>query len=145
MKTKLIISALSISLFICTSCNEKKHLIVGKNGKTIDTRLVGLWKGSESGKIFPGMSSEWKMIRNLDGTFSLEVKANLNGEFIEETEIGTWWIENGCFHEYHDVSGKVDIYKYEVLNKDQIKFITKKMSFDIVNENYEFIDTKISN
>ena len=97
-----------------------------------------------SGNIIEGMESKWKMTRNIEGTFSLEVKATLNGENIEGTENGNWWVENGLFHEYHDVSGGTDIYHYEVLNKKQIKFKVKRMSIALVNENYEFIDTKMT-
>lgn len=143
MKSKIIISLVSI-LFILTSCGTKRHFAKIENGKTIDKRLVGVWKGNESGNIVEGMSSEWEMTRNLDGTFSLAYKANLDGEIMEGTEKGTWWIENDLFHEFHDVSGGTDIYNYEVINKRKIKFKAEKMSIDVVNENYEFIDTKLT-
>lgn len=141
MKIKLILGFISISLLLI-SCGTKGYFEKLENGKTIDKRLVGVWEGNESGNLIEGMSSEWKMIRNIDGTFSLEVKANYNGEIIEGTENGIWWIENGFFHEYHYVSGGTDIYNYEVLNKNQIRFKAEKMSIEVVNENYEFIDTK---
>ena len=143
MKNKLILSLISISL-ILISCGTKRHFVKTENGKTIDKRLVGVWKGNESGNIVKGMTSEWEMTRNLDGTFSLAYKAVLNGEIMEGTENGNWWIENGLFHEYHDVSGGTDIYNYEILSQKQIKFKAEKMSIEVVNENYEFIDTKTS-
>ncbi len=142
MKGKLIFGIVSILLITLTSCGTKRHFVKNENGKIIDKRLVGVWTGNESGNIIEGMSSEWKMTRNLDGTFALEVKATLNGEIIEGTEKGNWWVENGLFHEYHDVSGGTDIYQYNVLNKEQIKFKVEKMSIPLVNNEYEFIDTK---
>lgn len=142
MKRKLVLGIISILLVCITSCSTKRYFIKNENGRAIDKRLVGVWTGNESGNIIEGMSSEWKMTRNIDGTFSLKVKANLNGEIIEVTENGSWWIENDLFHEFHDVSGGTDIYHYEVINKKQIKFKAEKMSIEIVNKNYEFIDTK---
>ncbi len=141
MKNKLILGLISISL-VLISCGTKRHFVKMENGKTIDKRLVGVWKGNESGNIVEGMTSEWKMTRNLDGTFVLAYKATLDGEIMEGVENGNWWIENGLFHEYHDVSGGTDIYNYEILNKKQIKFKAETMSIEVVNENYEFIDTQ---
>src|SRR5690606_8111617 len=134
MKSKIISGLVSILFISLTACGAKSYYVKNENGKTIDKRLVGVWKGSESGNIMEGMSSEWEMTRNIDGTFSLDVKAILNGELIEGTESGNWWIENGLFHEFHDVSGGTDIYNYKVLNTTQIKFKAKKMSIDVVNE-----------
>ena len=144
MKSRLILSLITISLIII-SCGTKRHFVQIENGKAIDKRLVGVWEGNESGNIIEGMSSEWEVTRNLDGTFSLVYKAELDGEIIEGTENGNWWIENGMFHEYHDVSGGTDIYNYKVLNKTQIKFKAEKMYVEVVNKNYEFIDTKLLN
>ncbi|WP_460219451.1 hypothetical protein [Psychroserpens sp. MEBiC05023] len=139
--TYILICVLSITL---SSCGPNRHFIKNDNGKSIDKRLVGQWKGNESGNIIEGMTSEWTMIRNVDGTFSLDVKATLDNEIIEGTELGIWWIEDGLFHEFHNDSGKTDIYYYEIISKTQIKFKAKKMSFEVFNEDYEFIDTKIS-
>ncbi|MDP5093059.1 MAG: hypothetical protein NWQ17_07095 [Polaribacter sp.] len=144
MKRKLIFGIVSILIVTLTSCGTKRHFVKIQNGKLIDKRLVGVWTGNESGNIVEGMSSEWKMTRNINGIFSLEVKAKLNGEIIEAIENGNWWIENGLFHEFHDVSGGTDIYQYEIMGRKQIKFRAKKMSIEVVNKNYEFIDTKKS-
>lgn len=141
MKRTLILSLISISI-VLISCGVKRHFVKIENGKTIDKRLVGVWKGNESGNIVEGMSSEWEMTRKMDGTFSLDYKALLDGEIMEGNENGNWWIENGLFYEYHEVSGGTDIYNYEILNKRKIKFIAEKMSIEVVNENYQFIDTK---
>nr|WP_321235089.1 hypothetical protein [uncultured Psychroserpens sp.] len=141
MKRKLIFGLISIAL-ILISCDAKRHFVKTENGKFVDKRLVGVWKGSESGNIVEGMSSEWVMTRNLDGTFSLDFKATLDGQIMEGIENGNWWIENGLFHEYHNESEGTDIYNYEVLNKKKIKFRAEKMFIEVVNKNYEFIDTK---
>lgn len=143
MNTKSILSLIAIVLIV-VSCGTKRHFVKNENGKVIDKRLVGVWKGNESGNLIEGMSSQWIMTRNLDGTFILAYKAELDGEIIEGTENGNWWIEDGLFYEYHDVSGGIDIYNYEVLNRKQIRFKAKEMAIDVVNKDYEFIDTKVT-
>lgn len=142
MKRKIILGLISIS-FILISCGVKRHFVKNENGKTIDKRLVGIWKGSESGNIIEGMSSEWEMSRNSNGTFTLSYIANFNGEKIEGIENGNWWIDNGLFYEFHEDSGLTDIYNYKVLNRQKIKFKAEKMAIEVVNPNYEFIDTKL--
>ena len=140
----LSLGVLSLLFITVMSCGDKRFFTKTNDDKLIDKRLVGVWKGAESGNIIEGMSSEWVMTRHLNGSFSLDYKATLDDELFEGTEIGTWWIENGLFHEFHEDSGKTDTYHYEILNKTQIKFKAEKIAIAVVNEHYEFIDTKIS-
>ena len=80
----------------------------------------------------------------LDGTYLLLSTAiPKKGEVESFAERGKWWIENGLFHELHFVSGKTDIYTFEVLDDEHIKFKLKSTEFNPANSNYEFIDTKI--
>ena len=39
-------------------------------------------------------------------------------------------------------SGETDIYKYDVLDENRIKFISKQIKIEMTNESYEFIDTR---
>lgn len=112
------------------------------NGKEIDNRLVGVWVGSESNQQIEGVEKSWEMNRKSDGTFELDFTYTQEGETHYSDETGKWWIENGIFHEFHDYSGKTDLYSYEVLNKDQIKFSAKNFNVDMVSDTYEFIDTR---
>ena len=82
------------------------------------------------------------MTRLADGRFTLDFTFIENGQSQKTEEKGNWWIENGIFHEYHDVSGSTDTYKYKVLNIDQIKFTSVNISVDMNSETYEFIDTR---
>ena len=138
MKTlKLIIA---FGLLILTSCST--HLKTIDSGKKIDTRLIGVWYGSEKDKQVDGMEKKWEMTRLVDGTFTLNFTFIENGQSQTSKETGNWWVENGIFMEFHEVSGNTDMYKYKVLNNEQIKFIAKNISVDMASENYEFIDTR---
>ncbi len=131
---------IAFGLIILTSCQTNMKTIV--SGKEIDTRLVGVWYGSEKDKQIEGMEKKWEMTRLVDGTFTLNFTFVKNGKSQTSNETGNWWVENGTFMEYHDVSGNTDVYKYKVLNSEQIKFIAKSISLDMASENYEFIDTR---
>jgi hypothetical protein len=138
MKTDYI--TLSLLLLVSASCSNGLTTI--SSGKEIDDRLVGVWTGSEQDQQIEGAQKMWEMKRNSDGTFLIHFKTIIKGESNEHTETGNWWVKNGKFYELHDDSGETDIYKYEVLDNDRIKFISKQIKVEMNNENYEFIDTR---
>ena len=70
--------------------------------------------------------------------FGKEVNMNI---FIEK---GNWWVVENTFFEYHKNSGKTDIYKFTILNKEQVKFEMLSTEIDFAEPNYTFIDTKIT-
>lgn len=110
--------------------------------KSIDPKLVGCWKGSEVGQQKKGVSKYWVSCRFENGTSTvLFITINKNGEVIQETENGKWWVENGKYYEFHTVSGMTDIYEYETIensvNFRAIELMGKK------NPDYSFFDFKI--
>jgi len=110
--------------------------------KYIDPKLVGCWKGSEVGQQKKGVSKYWISCRFENGTSTiLFITINKNGEVIQETENGKWWVENGKYYEFHTVSGMTDIYEYETIensvNFRAIELMGKK------NPDYSFFDFKI--
>ncbi len=108
-----------------------------------DSRLVGIWTGSEKDNQEEGLSKEWTMTRNADGTFFLDFKTKMKGGKTDRfTEKGKWWVKDNKFYEYHEESDMTDVYTFEVLNINQIKFKVFEMSFDQNNNEYEFIDTR---
>ncbi|MDI9338848.1 MAG: hypothetical protein QM539_10565 [Alphaproteobacteria bacterium] len=137
---KLLKFIIVFGLIILTSCSINLKTI--SSGKKIDTRLVGVWYGSEKDKQIVGMVKKWELTRLVDGTFTINFTVVVNGESKTIKQTGKWWVKNGVFKEYHDISGNTDIYKYKVLNSDQIKFVAISMSMDMASENYEFIDTR---
>lgn len=119
------------------------QLIDVANGKQIDERLIGTWEGSEKNEQMEGLSKKWTMVRNADGTFELDFTFYIDGEEEATNETGTWWIQDGQFHEFHDYSQMTDIYDYEVLDKKKVKFKSTVMAMEVNTESYEFTDHKV--
>ncbi|MBK7637548.1 MAG: hypothetical protein IPJ13_27090 [Saprospiraceae bacterium] len=82
------------------------------------------------------------MQRNPDGTFKLLFKTIENERIKEFTEIGTWWVQNGVFYEFHEVSNLTDTYKYKVLNNDLVKFEIIHSELDFNKQEYSFVDKR---
>lgn len=135
----------SFLVILFTSCSSSKNTITLSNKKKIDSRLIGNWKGSENGKQIANITKEWEMQRNSDGTFTINFKTISDSITDEFEESGNWWIKGKKFYEYHNDSKETDIYKYTILNQEQVKFEMKTTNVDFAEENYTFIDTKISN
>lgn len=131
-----------LMIVLITSCSSKKVLKVAESGKTIDKRLVGIWEGSEADAQIEGMTKEWKMTRNPNGSFILEFVIKMFGQTEETNEEGRWWVEDGLFYEFHTESGLTDIYNYKILNENEVQFTAKRVSFLAEGVKYEFIDTK---
>lgn len=137
---KILKFIIVFSLIFLTSCATNIKTIDG--GKQIDNRLIGVWYGSETDKQIEGVEKKWEMTRLGDGTFTLYFTFVENGQSQNIEETGSWWVKNGIFHEYHEVSGNTDIYNYKVLSTEQIKFTAKSISMDMASDDYEFIDTR---
>ncbi|WP_332019247.1 lipocalin family protein, partial [Kaistella sp.] len=101
-----------LMMIFAISCSTQ--LITLENGKKIDNRLVGVWSGSEKDQQIDGVSKKWDMTRNADGTFILDFVFTQNGRTQETQETGNWWIEGNKFYEYHEESGKTDVYTYSM-------------------------------
>lgn len=139
---KILNSGLVVMLmtFFVVSCSTQYKTL--ENGKKIDNRLVGVWSGAEKDQQIDGVSKKWDMTRNADGTFILDFVFTQNGRTQEIQETGNWWIEGNKFYEYHEESGKTDVYTYSVLNENQIKFKSQSISVGMNNDSYEFTDTR---
>ena len=130
----------ALMMIFAISCSTQMTTL--ENGKKIDNRLVGVWSGSEKDQQIDGVSKKWDMTRNADGTFILDFVFTQNGRTQETQETGNWWIKGNKFYEYHEESGKTDVYTYSVLNENQIKFKSQSISVGMNNDSYEFTDTR---
>ena len=132
-KTILIAILISITTlsFICPKDNKKD-----------EQRFIGSWTGSEVDNQRLGLTKHWIQNRYKDGTFILMFTTIENCEVDHLVERGKWKIKDGVFYEYHN-DGKTDIYNYEIIDDNQIKFKAKQMGIVQNNEQYEFIDTKL--
>jgi hypothetical protein len=127
------------TMLLCSSCSHYKSI---SDNKKIDTRLVGTWIGEEEDKQMKGVKKQWEMLRNDDGTFQLLFKVITNGKVNEHIEVGTWWVKDGLFYEYHDISKLTDTYKFDVVNKDLIKFEMQKSKINFNDVEYIFFDAR---
>lgn len=141
MVKKVILIGTVIVFLALSSCKTTTSLSNGQL-KRLDKALIGKWVGSETGNQLEDVKREWEMTRNSDGTFVLNFKTYFADDISEDTETGYWWTKNGKFYEYHS-GEKTDIYFYEVLNENEVKFIAKKIKAYFEGDaSYEFIDTR---
>ncbi|MGZ5212031.1 MAG: lipocalin family protein [Kaistella sp.] len=140
--SKILKSGISLLLMLLSFASCTTQLKTLENGKKIDNRLVGVWSGSEKDQQIDGIEKKWDMTRNADGTFVLDFVFTQNGRSQETQETGMWWVEGNKFYEFHEESGKTDIYTYSVLSENQIKFKSQSISVGMNNDSYEFIDTR---
>ena len=113
---KILNSGLVVMLmtFFVVSCSTQYKTL--ENGMKIDNRLVGVWSGSEKDQQIDGVEKKWDMTRNADGTFVLDFAFTQNGRTQETQETGNWWVKGNKFYEYHEESGKTDVYTYSVFS-----------------------------
>lgn len=126
-------------------CFGQKKLVEDEiiaNNNSSDYKLVGCWKGSEIGQQNKGVSKYWVSCRFQDGTSTLLfVMIKKNGEVVQETENGKWWVENGKYYELHNYDGVVDVYDYEA-TENEVKFSSIKL-MGKEDTSYKFIDYRI--
>ena len=134
MKNKLILIAfVSIVCFAFTTYTE--------NNKD-EKKFLGSWIGSEKDNQRKDLTKHWIQNRYKDGTFVLMFTTIENCKVEHMTERGKWSIKDGLFYELHN-DGKTDIYSYEIIDDNHIKFKAKQMGIEQENKEYEFIDTKL--
>lgn len=109
-----------------------------------DVRFVGVWKGSEKDNQVKGLSKEWTMTRNADGTFiinfSIKSKNLDDKNFVQK---GKWWIKGEKLYQYNEVTKMTNVYNFEILNENQIRFIENVIYFNYQEYNIEFIERKV--
>jgi hypothetical protein len=124
--TILILS--SFTIFEITNNDEKK--------------MIGSWEGSETDNQRVGLTKHWIQNRYKDGTFVLIFSTIEDCKVEHMTERGKWYIKDGLFYEKHN-DGKTDVYSYEILDDDHIKFKAKSISVEQANIEYQFVDTRL--
>ena len=109
-----------------------------------DTRLIGVWKGSEKNNQVSGVQKTWIMTRKGNGTYKIEFSMkDEEGKNKSTTEKGKWWTSGNQFFEQYEGSETPTIYTYKVLDTKTIYFKLKSSEDEFENKNYEFVDTKI--
>lgn len=139
MKIKL--SYLFILLFV-VACSTKSNNTSNVH-KSIDPKLVGVWYGNEKDQQSTGVEKKWVMNRKEDGTYTIKFEFLENGTRDDLEESGIWWVNGNKFYEKSSQSKKPDIYAYEVIDNDQIKFKSLSLTIPLDAPVYEFIDNRV--
>ena len=133
---------LVLSLLLLNSCSTIYKPI--SLFSVVDTRLVGSWSGTEKDNENIGLEKYWVQNRTSDGRFILLLIMDRDGIVNQYATSGKWWVKNGLFYEKFDADNKTDIFRYEFLNDDIVKFSAESLSLEMENEKYQFIENKIN-
>ncbi|UYW02235.1 hypothetical protein K5I29_04855 [Flavobacterium agricola] len=109
--------------------------------KEIDSRFVGMWKGTDNGSYFVGEVNSWILNRYENGVFKIQFTtqyANGGVETLEEQ--GEWWVTDRLFYELKEKATHYECYAFVVLSPNTIQFIDTQDDFD---EPYTFLDQRI--
>jgi hypothetical protein len=78
----------------------------------------------------------WIQNRSEDGTYSIVFIHHTEEGSFKSRQKGKWWVEGNRFYEMaSDVMSEPDVYEFEILNEDEIRFKS-------VTKEYEFIDRR---
>lgn len=134
-------------IFIFISVNLGCSITPDSSANNLRDMFVAVWAGERKGKR-EGIIKKWTQTRNEDGTYELRFNVFENGVPMDTSlEKGKWWLEGDLFYEIAPLRMSVpDIYKYEIINNDEIKFtrVSRDKSGDVKELSYTFIDKKVS-
>lgn len=136
MKTKIFLLILISFLFF--SCATTKII----NDNNLRSKIVGSWSGTETGNQKEGLTKYWISNYNKNGSFIILFTSIENCEVESHIEKGKWRIKEGLVYLTYDFDGKTDVYAFELIDDDNIKFKSKELSLEFNNKEYEFIETR---
>ena len=112
--------------------------------KMVDDAFVGTFVGGNPDRSCGAMS--WEIERNKDGTYFISFFTDSERMKLIVTEQGRWWVKEGYYYALGPkYMTEPDVYRFEILNDVEIKFISSKYDKSTVcKESYSFIDKKIS-
>ncbi|WP_312556261.1 hypothetical protein [Empedobacter brevis] len=108
-----------------------------------DNRFVGVWIGIDTDFLEKGMSKTWEIIRNNDGTFILNFKIkSKNADDRTFVHKGKWWIKDEKLYQYNEVTKMTNIYIFEIINENKVKYTEKIFYINYQEFNKEFIENR---
>lgn len=111
--------------------------------KEYDQKITGCYKGSEQNQQVDGISKYWISCRLDKGrSILLFIAIDKDGKVTQTTENGSWWTNNGKYHELHNYDNVTDIYNYQILENGDVKFKSVEL-MGKEDSTYEFTDFKI--
>lgn len=99
--------------------------------------FVGTWKGTDHGTLDEDETNVWTVTRTVEGKFIVEFTTYFkNGKIEKSIEKGLWVVDENFFYEQRQGEDQADVYSYQVLSNDLIRFK------DTIS-NYQFTDERI--
>ena len=136
VKAYNIALALVFMVILPTGCQSLNNTYTGNVPEGIRRIFVGIWEGKHAdneGKLV----RTWIQRRSEDGTYSIVFFHHKEEGVLRSRQLGRWWIDGDRFYEIApDVMKKPDIYEFEILSEDAIRFKS-------IEKDYEFIDRRI--
>ncbi len=107
-----------------------------------DSKLVGIWKGSETNRQIDGIEKHWILERFENGKYVIMFTIKEDCDIRTSTEKGEWWTNEGKYFERSGSNSPVDIYNYEIKNNKTINFRSVKLN-GVDKSDYNFSDFKV--
>ncbi len=111
--------------------------------KSIDNKLVGIFKGTEVDGQVKGLTKNWIVNRFQNGDYVIMFTTIAGCKVESFVEKGIWWIENGKYYELFSNSDEPSIYDYQVSDNGNIGFKVKSSDVKYESKEYEFFDIKL--
>jgi hypothetical protein len=134
-KTRIVL-ALILVMLLQPGCSTTQKSPPKNVPEDIRRMFVGIWEGeyvNNEGR----KERTWIQTRSADGTFSIVFVHHTEKGIYKTRGRGKWWLEGDRFYEISpDVMKKPDVYQFEILSEDEIRFKS-------VEKDYEFIDKRV--
>jgi hypothetical protein len=131
----------TLLLFFANFCIGQ--VSVNPKKQTQDPSLVGSWNGSEKNMQKMGLVKYWIQNRFEDGTF-VSIATTIEDDVVKNySEKGKWWVEDGKLYEQYFSSKTTNVYVYELVDENHVKFEGIKKGPDFDKKDYETIESKL--
>jgi hypothetical protein len=134
-KTNIVL-ALILLMVIQPGCSTIDKSSSKNVPEDIRRIFIGTWEGeyvNHEGRT----ERTWIQKRSADGTYTIAFCHYSEKGVSKTKQHGKWWLEGDRFYEIApDVMKKPDVYQFEILSEDEIRFKS-------VAKDYEFIDKRV--
>ena len=131
---KVVLFLLTIILLAgCGTMDKNSHNNILEDKRHM---FIGTWKGKHIDRERKLLRT-WIQNRLEDGSYTIDFFYHTEEGLYKSTQKGKWWIEGNRFYEIApDAMKEPDIYHFEILSENEIRFRS-------ILTDYEFIDKRI--
>jgi hypothetical protein len=136
VKRDKIFVFLMLMTIVQVGCRTMNNTPRGNAPEDIRRIFIGIWEGEYMDHEANSLRT-WIQNRSEDGTYTMIFYHHTKKGIYESVQKGKWWIDGNRFYEIApDVMEEADVYEFEILNEDEIRFKSTV-------KDYEFIDRRI--